>query len=176
MNKHLKENIQQNIFGKDVYNPIELVNKDKKILGIKSENIVISFLLLTVLPFIILFYFNHPTTEDFYYIDITKNTGFLDAQRFFHKFWGGRYFYYALISTNPLIFKSIAGYNVLALILMLAFFCSIILFISEITKNSLTFREKLLFSLSIIFYIYTTCLQSGRDFTGLAQLSIIISL
>jgi len=128
----------------------------KKISGNGIVNLQIGFLILMVLPFLILYYFNHPTAEDFYYEEITKKIGFIDAQRLFFKFWGGRYMYYALISTNPLIFKSIAVYNVLLCLIMISFFIILFLFISQFIRNSLTFKERLLFSLSIFFlYLHT---------------------
>lgn len=127
------------------------------ILSAKSTSYIISgLLLLTVLPFLILVYFNHPTPEDFYYEEITKNLGFYDSQRLFFKFWGGRFSYYALISLNPLILNSFTGYNFAVLFLMIIFFIALYFFVSAFTKTKLSPAEILIFSASIIFlYLYS---------------------
>ncbi|MDQ3019424.1 MAG: DUF6056 family protein [Bacteroidota bacterium] len=128
----------------------------KHISEAKAESLQIGFLILMILPLLILYFFNHPTTEDFYFTETARELGFIDAQRFFLKFWGGRFTYFALISINPLLFKSIAGYNVLLFLIMISFFLILFLFIYQLTKNSLTFKEKLLFSLSVFFlYLYS---------------------
>lgn len=112
--------------------------------------------MLMILPFLILVYFNHPTPEDFYYEEMVKSLGFYDAQRFFFKYWGGRFSYYALVSTNPLIVNSISGYNFEVLFLLVLFFISIYAFTSVFTSKYLKRGERLIFSSSIIFlYLYS---------------------
>ena len=41
------------------------------------QKLQIGFLVLMILPFLILVYFNHPTPEDFYYEEIVKRSGIL---------------------------------------------------------------------------------------------------
>jgi Family of unknown function (DUF6056) len=128
----------------------------KKISGTNNEIFIIGILAIMVLPFLILSYYNQPTPEDFYYEELTKKIGFIDSQRVFYKFWGGRYLYYALVSVNPLLFRSITGYNISSFILTISYFTVLYLFISELTKNYLTVKQRLLFSLSIIFlFLYS---------------------
>lgn len=117
-----------------------------------------------IIPFLILFLFNHPTTEDFYYEEMVNVSGFWDAQRFFYKFWGGRYLYYAMISTNPLVIKSIFLYNLYALIVMLLFFITFYYFISEFIRNSITKAEKILLTISILFLFCHSMPSTAQGF------------
>ena len=72
-----------------------------------------------------------------------------------YKFWGGRYFSYILISVSPLYFNSIAAYKAVNLFLMLIFFFSLYILITELLKNYLSSKERIIFTLSILFlYLY----------------------
>jgi len=127
----------------------------KESFNIKTEYLLILFLILMVLPFLILNYFNHPAPEDFYWAEETKKLGFIKAFRGWYKFEGGRYITFALANLNPLVFNSMVGYRVHTFLLMLTFFYVLFLFVFEITKSSLAFKESVLLSLSIIFlYLY----------------------
>ncbi len=64
----------------------------KKISEIKTEYLLIGFLIPMILPFLILNYFNHPAPEDFYWAEETKRLGFSKTIRSLYKFVGGRYF------------------------------------------------------------------------------------
>ena len=128
----------------------------KKINSIKTEFLIAGISILVILPFLVLHYFNQPTPEDFFYPGIVKEAGFLDAQYYFYKFWGGRISYYALTSYNPLYFNSIQGYNISAFLIFILFFYVLYLFISEFTKSILNQSERLLLFLSISFlYLYS---------------------
>ncbi|MEO8210814.1 MAG: DUF6056 family protein [bacterium] len=121
----------------------------------KLENLLIVFLILMIIPFIFLFYFNHPSGDDFGFPDNTKIFGFLTAQQISYTNWTGKFFSNAVLSFNPLYFKSITGYKVFTLLLMIAFFYVIFLFISEIIRDNLKWKQRFLFSLAIFFlYLY----------------------
>lgn len=128
----------------------------KNINSVKTKFLISGISILVILPFLILHYFNQPTPEDFFYPGIVKESGFLDAQNYFYKFWGGRISYYALTSYNPLYFYSISGYNVSAFLFFILFFYVLYLFISEFTKSILNQSERLLLLLSVFFlYLYS---------------------
>ncbi|MDQ3019691.1 MAG: DUF6056 family protein [Bacteroidota bacterium] len=121
----------------------------------KIESLLIGFLILMIVPFIFLFYFNHPSGDDFGFPDNTKIFGFRAAQEITYNNWTGKFFSNAILSYNPLYFKSITGYKILTLILMIAFFYVIFLFISEIISGNLKWKQRFLFSLTIFFlYLY----------------------
>ncbi|MEP7145690.1 MAG: DUF6056 family protein, partial [bacterium] len=121
----------------------------------KLNLLVIGILIFMIGPFIILFFFNNPTPEDFSWSETTRNLGYIDAQRFYYNIWSGRYFSYLILSINPLLFKSFEGYKIFLLLFFLLFNYLIFLFISQITKDVLIFSERLLLTLSFIFlYLY----------------------
>lgn len=122
----------------------------------KKDYLIIGTSVLVIFPFLVLHYFNQPLSEDFFYPGITRESGFLDAQRYFYKFWGGRISYYALTSFNPLYFYSISGYVFLTFLIFLLFFYVLYSFVSEFTKEMLNHRERFLIVLSVSFlYLYS---------------------
>lgn len=124
--------------------------------SVNYQYILIGILVLSVIPLLILHYFNQPTPEDFYYSSEARRIGLWDSMRVLYKFYGGRYFTYFVISLNPLYFSSVTGYKILTLLLMLLFCYVFFLFVSEFTKKSLSLRERILFSLSVLlFYLFT---------------------
>jgi len=102
--------------------------------------------ILSLIPFLLLNYYNQPTSEDFYYSGELFTFGFSKAFRVLYKFWGGRYFGYLLILVNPLCFNSID------------------FFISRFTRNSLNLNERLLLTLSIVFVCLYSMPSIGQGF------------
>ena len=120
--------------------------------GNKYQYFLIGVLIISLVPLLILHYFNQPTPEDFYYSGEAGKIGLMDSMRVLYKFYGGRYFTYLLISLNPLYFHSFTGYKIFTLMLMLLFYFVFFLFVSEFTKSRLNLMERILFSLSVFFF------------------------
>jgi hypothetical protein len=76
-------------------------------------------LIVTILPFFILSFYNHPSLDDFAFIDVELQKGFWGAQQYWYLTWTGRYFSTALLSLSPLIFNAYWGYKLNAAILLL---------------------------------------------------------
>ena len=111
---------------------------------------------LFIIPFLILFFYNHPVPEDFFWSETVKYYGFSEAQKIFYNTWSGRYFSYILLSLNPLLFKSVTGFKIYLLSFFIIFAYSIFIFISAFTKNKLNVNERLLILFSILFlYLYS---------------------
>jgi len=128
-----------------------------KISEIKAEILLIVFLILMILPFLILNLFNNPNSEDINWIVERKRYGFIKNQYFYYEFWSGRFFVHAVLSVSSFFFdsKSFIGYKIITLSMMLVFFYVLFLLISEITRNTLKFSERFLYSLTIFFlYLY----------------------
>lgn len=126
-----------------------------KLTEIISDNLLISFLSLMIFPFLILFFFNHPSADDWGLAENTKIMGFFSAQAHYYKSWTGKFFSNAVLSYNPLYFKSLFGYKIMTLLLMLLFFYVLFVLISELTRKVLNFRERALIALSVFFlYLY----------------------
>lgn len=120
-----------------------------------SENLLILFFSVLIIPFLILFYFNHPSADDWGLAENTKIRGFSDTQAHYYKNWTGKYFSNALLSYNPLYFSSLLGYKILTLLLLILFIFILYALISQLTKSAIGYKEKILLTLSITFlYLY----------------------
>lgn len=120
-----------------------------------TENLLILFYGVMILPFAVLFFFNHPSADDWGLSENTKMRGFLEIQEHYYKNWTGKFFSNALLSFNPLYFNSLTGYKILTLLLFLLFIFILYVLIKQLSNKSLDLRERLLFTLSVIFlYLY----------------------
>jgi hypothetical protein len=77
--------------------------------------------------------------------------GFLKAQYHWYIKWSGRFTSNALLSINPLVYNSLAGYKLVLAIIIIAQLASIYLLTDALTKKSLSWQEKLIFSLTLLF-------------------------
>ncbi len=120
-----------------------------------SETILIVLLLLSILPFIIFTFFNHPAgVEDYFFWDRMEKVGFVKAIVSLYNNWSGRFFTHAELLVAPFIYKTNDGYKLFTLFLMLLLFLSLYLFISVLFKNIIDIKERILFSLAIIFMYF----------------------
>lgn len=126
-----------------------------KFYKIISVNLLIVFFLLMIIPFLILHYFNHPSSDDWIINDIVNQNGIIGAQSVFYLTWSGRYFSNLIVSISPLYFGSFMGYKLVTFLNMALFIFVLFLLISELTKKFLNSKESLLLTLSIFFlYVY----------------------
>ncbi|MBK8554058.1 MAG: hypothetical protein IPL53_24620 [Ignavibacteria bacterium] len=129
---------------------------NKSIFEIISENLLIIFYSVLILPFSILFLFNHPSSDDWGPAVNNNIYGFWQTQMNAYKYWTGKYFSSAVLSFSPLYFNSFTGYKVFTLFLMLLFIYVLFVFISEFTKSILNIKERIVISLSVFFlYLYS---------------------
>jgi len=133
-----------------------MITNYKKISGFIFENGILLFLILSVLPFLILTYFVHPSWDDFEYAGIASKNGFFQSQYIWYFTWSGRYFSQAFLSSlNPMILGSIAGYKILTFIFILAFIFAVYLTVSEIASGCLNVKQKLIGTLSFCYlFVY----------------------
>lgn len=124
--------------------------------GAKAETILIILLAISVIPFCILAFFNHPAgADDYFFWDRMEKAGFVKALLSLYNNWSGRFFTHAELLVFPFIYRTVDGYKLFTLILMLAFFLSLYLLVTVLFRNSIDLKERILFSLSIIFmYFY----------------------
>lgn len=120
------------------------------------ENVTLTGLFLTVLPFIFLSVYSHPCWDDFEYSELARELGFFEAQRNWYFTWTGRFFSTAFLSTlNPLVYRSIAGYKILMMIFLILFIISIYFLFSELLSEKITKKHKLIFCLLVCFLYFT---------------------
>lgn len=117
---------------------------------LSSEMFLILLGVFTVIPFIIISYFNHPAADDFSYAVESLSRGFGNAQIWWYTNWSSRYFATALLSLNPLVFKSFFLFKLIPVVLIIALFLSLYYLARTLFVNAEK-RLCLLFSLCFIF-------------------------
>lgn len=121
---------------------------------------IIIFLFLTIVPFLVLSFYAHPSWDDFMYAYYSDVKGFWEAQKIWYMTWSGRFFSTAFLSfANPLVFRSITGYKIMTFLLILATFAVIYYAVSAFFRDSVKTRSKILASLSLC-YLYLSGLPS----------------
>ena len=124
----------------------------KKLLAGQTNNLVLLFLFLTIIPFIILSFYVHPCWDDFEYSEIAYKNGFFHSQYIWYETWSGRYFSTAVLSTiNPLLFRSVIGYKIITALFILLFIVSVYYLVSEIASESINLKQKLICTLSFCY-------------------------
>lgn len=117
-----------------------------------NEKIINKFILFagiaSLLPFILISYYNYPSADDFNYSAVTNNLGFWKAQVFWYLNWSGRYFSSAILSLNPLIFNSIILYRSVSILLILLIFISMFYLSGSIFDN-ISYKQRV--TLSLVF-------------------------
>ena len=91
----------------------------------KSDNFTIIIGSLSILPFIVISFFNNPTADDFCYNCQSRDLGFWNAQLAWYNGWSGRYFSSAILSIKPLVSDSFLIYKLIPIILLISLFTSI---------------------------------------------------
>lgn len=100
-----------------------ILNKISKLF--KSDNFIISIGILSILPFIIISFFNNPSADDFCFNCKSRDLGFWNAQLSWYNDWIGRYFSSAVLSIKPLVSNSFLIYKIIPVILLTSLFTSI---------------------------------------------------
>ena len=128
----------------------------KKLREVIFENSILLFLIFTILPFIILTYFVHPSWDDFEYTGIASENGLFQSQYIWYVTWSGRYFSQAFLSSiNPLIYGSIAGYKILSFLMLIAFIFAVYITVEKISSGCLTLKQNLICTLSFCYlFVY----------------------
>lgn len=124
-----------------------------KVNFIASENILLFFCIIFILPFLMISIFNNPAADDFTYYCRSRDLGFLNAQYDWYINWSGRYFSTAILSLKILKFESFILIKLIPILLILALLYSIYMLISFVFKN-LKKKEKIIISaLFLTFYL-----------------------
>ena len=120
-----------------------------------SENQVGKFILLfTVLPFLVLCYFNVPLGDDFWYASAYIEKGFVDTQVQWFQEWSGRYMATFTISTlNPLSYGQLNLAFIHPLLLIAGTVLSFRLLVNSVIRFlKLELNNVLIFSMLLFFY------------------------
>ncbi|WP_224982610.1 DUF6056 family protein [Geomonas agri] len=116
-----------------------------------KKTVTVLFFTLLILPFVINCFFAYPQTDDFAYSVAARTLGVFKAQYACYMNWSGRFTSTALLSTNPLVYDSLAGYRLVFAFIIAAQVGSLYLLTHAVTRRALAWREKLIFSLALLF-------------------------
>ena len=117
-----------------------------------------------VLPIFINLIFNHPTFDDFYYSEKVRHFGFFEAQLKWYKYWTGKFFSTLVLSLNPLLFRSMVGYDLMLLVINMMTPVLIFKFLSEFVGDSLSTIQRVFVSSAVYFLFLFTMPSLSQGF------------
>jgi hypothetical protein len=104
----------------------------------EKNSILVYFFLAISTPFLLLSLFNHPATDDYYFVNLLQKHGLQNANIWLYKNWGGRYVANGILNFCPLYFGQLFWYKVIPILLFLFWILTTYYF----TKQSLTNSKK----------------------------------
>ena len=123
---------------------------------LSSSKLFVLLAVVTLVPFVLLSFFNNPATDDFYYAYHSKTSGLLNAPWWMYNNLGGRYFSNTLLSFNSVYFNNYYWFKILSITLIIVFTFSVYYFISSLfntvsksQKNAITGLVVLLFFIQL---------------------------
>jgi len=119
------------------------------------QRVFIGLFILAIVPFVLLFLYNHPSPEDFYFSYEARIKSLWTNTKVQYRHGTGRYFQNFLLYLRPVYDKFFISYKAGCFLFMALFFSSVLLSVSLLTVKLISFRERILISLVIIFtYLY----------------------
>ncbi len=109
-------------------------------------------IILVLLPFLILSFFNHPASDDFCYTNFIQANPFWAAQVEHYLTWTGRFTATFLLTVDPINLQDLTAYRVLPIALFILFGLSIFYFIKSFFPN-LSRKDRTILSF-LIFFLY----------------------
>lgn len=142
--------------------------------------ILIPAVFLTIVPFLILAIYNHPSADDFCYTHLANSQGFWPTQiaQFFD--WSGRFTATALLTIAPIDYQDLTVYRILPALLFLLFGASVFLVVNNLLPF-ISIRDKSLLAFAVFFLYIINAPQITEAFYWMAgavtyQLASILSL
>lgn len=146
----------------------------------QTDNCIIILGIISILPFLLISYFNNPNSDDFCYNIMSRNLGFLQSQLYWYEGWSGRYSSTAILSIEALVSNSFFLYKIFPIVLLVSLFGSIYLLISILFIN-LKKKDIFVFSFTILTLYLLQMPTIAEGFYWLAgsvtyQLSNVLAL
>ncbi|RIA10270.1 hypothetical protein OE09_2125 [Flavobacteriaceae bacterium MAR_2010_72] len=130
--------------------------------SLKTDYIIIAIGILTILPFLILSIFNHPSADDYIYHYISDEFGFVEAQVYWYNNWTSRYLASAVLSIKMLVSGDFVIYKLIPIGLLVSFFCSLVYLLSSLFKtNGLRYACFLAFYVLILYLFQMPNVSEG---------------
>lgn len=92
--------------------------------NVGNTGALLVLLIATLLPLLILSYYNHPCSDDYAEANLVTQKGFLGTQHFYYFQWMGRYFTAILISLSPIAFHVYWAVKLNAILLLTLLYLS----------------------------------------------------
>ncbi|WP_162427500.1 DUF6056 family protein [Pontibacter pudoricolor] len=117
----------------------------------------------TLLPFLALSFFNHPSADDFSFAVRDRELDYLTVMQHYYNTWTGRYFStITLFRINPMISGSILLYRLYSLLLLLFFCGSLYFLLSTVTRQALS-KTKIIALAALLFTLYLLQIPSPPE-------------
>src|ERR1700733_11422501 len=100
-----------------------------------KASLYLLLLILILLPFIILSFYNHPCMDDFVVAKMIQEKGFFETQKLMYNHWGGRYFSDILRSFNPFASVGYRVYKLNAIVFLLLLLITTYWLTGKLFKN-----------------------------------------
>jgi hypothetical protein len=124
--------------------------------------LLLSILILLIVPFFMLSFFNHPSADDYSFSHLIRAWGRLGYQDFMYNHWQGRYFANFIFSYNPLTFDSFIGYKMFPVFLLIAFVLSVVYLIFVFFKDHFNATSKIIVAIFLIL-LYLNIIPSPSE-------------
>jgi hypothetical protein len=119
-------------------------------ISVTSSTFILLLGILTIIPFILLSFYNHPSIDDFGVSAKTINLGFWKAQITWYMLWSGRYFANALIGLDPLVIHNLVLYRFIPPFLFVVLLLSLYHLGNKVFTG---LNKRGILTLSILFFI-----------------------
>ena len=128
-------------------------NLIKKIFFVKTDKLLLRLLIVVLVPFILISFFNNPATDDFYLANLSLKHGLVDVHFWHYNNWSGRYFSNGLLFFSPLYFGAFYLYKIIPIALLFFFVFSVNYFVSTIFYSSSKSKKWALTSIIILLFL-----------------------
>lgn len=136
---------------------------------LQERNTGMLVIIFTILPFILLSFFNVPLGDDFWYAKAFLENGFIDTQIKWYNEWSGRYMATFAISTlNPLAYGYLKLAFIHPLLLIIGTVLSIKLLVYNVVDGFGLELNKMLFFSLILFFYFNYLPDIGESFYWMA--------
>ena len=127
-------------------------NLIKNIFSLKTDKLLLNLLVVIIVPFILISFFNNPATDDFYLANLSIKYGLYDVHFWHYNNWSGRYFSNGILFFSPLYFDNFYFYKLIPIALLLLFVFAVKYFISTVFYSISNSKKWAISSLIIILY------------------------
>lgn len=127
-------------------------NLIKNIFSLKTDKLLLNLLVVIIVPFILISFFNNPATDDFYLANLSMKYGLYDVHFWHYNNWSGRYFSNGILFFSPLYFDNFYFYKLIPIALLLLFVFAVKYFISTVFYSISNSKKWAISSLIIVLY------------------------